>query len=44
MHHAGAEDPVFLRIGTCGGLGKTDCLIYLTDLSIEMNYAIESLR
>lgn len=22
MHHAGTEDPIFLRIGTSGGLGK----------------------
>lgn len=22
IHHAGAEDPIFLRIGTSGGLGK----------------------
>ncbi|PRD25312.1 UNVERIFIED_CONTAM: Upp2 [Trichonephila clavipes] len=30
LHHAGAEDPVFLRIGTSGGLGKLTFSLQIT--------------
>ncbi|KAG8201183.1 hypothetical protein JTE90_028838 [Oedothorax gibbosus] len=35
MHHAGAEDPIFLRIGTSGGLGLPPGSIVITSVSVN---------
>lgn len=35
MHHAGAEDPVFLRLGTSGGLGLSPGSLVITSVSVD---------
>ncbi|XP_035207739.1 uridine phosphorylase 2-like isoform X2 [Stegodyphus dumicola] len=35
MHHAKAEDPVFLRMGTCGGLGLPPGSVVITSVSVD---------
>lgn len=35
MHHARAEDPVFLRLGTCGGLGLPPGSLVITTVSVD---------
>ncbi|GFR10860.1 uridine phosphorylase 2 [Trichonephila clavata] len=35
LHHAGAEDPVFLRIGTSGGLGIPPGSVVITSVSVN---------
>lgn len=35
MHHAGAENPVFLRLGTCGGLGLPPGSLVITSVSVD---------
>ncbi|XP_054721806.1 uridine phosphorylase 2-like isoform X2 [Uloborus diversus] len=35
MHHAGAQDPIFLRIGTCGGLGIPPGSVVISSDSVD---------
>ena len=31
LHYANANDPIIIRIGTSGGVGKSACVFILTD-------------
>lgn len=35
MCHAGAKDPVFFRIGTCGGIGLDCGTVVVTDQAVD---------
>ena len=35
MWHAGVEDPIFFRIGTCGGVGLTGGTVVITEEAVD---------
>lgn len=35
MYHAKCKDPIFLRIGTCGGIGVEGGTVVVTDESVD---------
>ena len=35
MWHAGVEDPIFFRIGTCGGVGLTGGTVVVTEEAVD---------
>ena len=35
MYHAGVKDPVFFRLGTCGGIGLDGGQLVITDEAVD---------
>ena len=35
MYHAGVKDPVFIRIGTCGGIGLPPGTVVVTEEALD---------
>ena len=35
MYHAGVKDPVFIRIGTCGGIGRPPGTVVVTEEALD---------
>lgn len=35
MYHAKCKDPVFIRIGTCGGIGKEGGTVVITEEAVD---------
>lgn len=35
MWHAGAEDPIFFRVGTCGGVGLEGGTVVITEEAVD---------
>jgi len=35
MHHAGVKNPVFIRLGTCGGIGLTPGTVVVTEQAVD---------